>query len=88
MSRIQHMHISVRGVLLKTDEEIARDWRGMVMRDDGTLVTSAYEIRQSFMDELAKGHEVLPFGKPCEGFDYAGGGCPGHEQKEEVESDG
>jgi hypothetical protein len=31
------------------------------------------------MDELVRGHDVIPMGEPCEGFDYKKG-CPGHEQ--------
>jgi hypothetical protein len=34
-------------------------------------------VREALMDELAKGHELVPFGEPCEGFDYKSG-CPGH----------
>jgi hypothetical protein len=35
------------------------------------------EARAFLQDELAKGHEVIPFGK-CDSFDYKEG-CPGHE---------
>lgn len=36
------------------------------------------EVKAAFIDELLKGHELIPFGDPCEGFDYKTG-CPGHE---------
>jgi len=41
----------------------------------------------ALMNELAKGHEVIPMAKhcgnpcayaSCKGFDYKGGGCSGH----------
>ena len=35
------------------------------------------------MDHLAQGHEVIPFGPACEGFDCKTG-CPGHEITEET----
>ena len=70
-----HMSLSVRGALKNmTRKELA----GMFTHDDGRRMT-ADEARDALMDELAKGHEVIPFGPSCEGFDYSGGGCPGHE---------
>lgn len=56
------------------------DWRsalGWTRRDDGTKFASVEELKGAFLDELAMGHEVIPVGKPCEGFDYKTG-CPGH----------
>lgn len=72
--QIQHMCQSVRGALQNWKP---RDWRNVIRDDQGRWLTPA-EAKFFFMDELAKGHEVLPFGEPCEGFDYSGGGCPGH----------
>lgn len=50
------------------------------------------EAIDALMDELAKGHEVIPMnegcGNPCRnscscpGFDYKDGGCPGYEVPE------
>jgi len=57
----------------------ARQWQQAtkwITRDDGTTYT-ANELKAAFLDELAEGHEVLPIGSPCEGFDYKSG-CPGH----------
>ena len=80
-----HLCISVRGVLRWPDRKLVSDWKGSITDDAGVALTTAREIRDFFMDHLSKGHEVIPFGKPCEGFDYKDG-CPGHEIAEE-ESD-
>ncbi len=69
-----HMCLSVRGAL-KTMTR--RQLAGMFRHDDGRKM-SADEAKDALMDELVKGHEVIPFGKACEGFDYSGDGCPGH----------
>lgn len=78
MSRVIHLCMSVRGAL--------RDWtprhHGVLIRDDGSRAT-AEEYRTWLFDQLAKGHEVVPVGPACEGFDYAGGGCPGHDEPED-----
>ena len=63
-----HCCQSVRGMLLKTDTELKNYFPDF----------TPSEIRDFFMDELAKGREVIPFGEPCEGFDYKKG-CQGHE---------
>lgn len=78
MSRtVQHMCQSVRGALLNWKP---RDYCNI--RDaDGRPMTPR-EVKAALLDHLAKGHEVIPFGEPCEGFDYSGGGCPGHDVPE------
>jgi hypothetical protein len=73
--RHTHLCINVRGALLHFRPS---EWQGVVTRDDGTKLTIT-EIKEWLMDELAKGHRVIPLGKPCEGFSYETG-CPGHEQ--------
>lgn len=45
--------------------------------DDGSQ-TSDKDARKYLAECQAKGWKVIPFGEPCEGFDYFGGGCPGH----------
>lgn len=70
-----HMSLSVRGALTNMTR---RELGALFKHDDGRKM-SADEAKDALMDELAKGHEVIPFGGPCEGFDYAGRGCPGHE---------
>ena len=83
MSRRIHLCISVRGVLRWPDRKLLHDWKDCITSDDGTVVLrTASEIREFFMDHLAQGHEVIPLGKDCEGFDYKTG-CPGHEIAEE-----
>jgi hypothetical protein len=67
-----HMCIDVRGALRNFK---AREWRGCT-HDDGRAM-SPEEVRDYFLDCLAKGWRVVPFGQPCEGFDYLEG-CPGH----------
>lgn len=69
-----HMCIHVRGAITNFK---AREWKGVVKRDDGTVLTTA-EVKEWLLDELAKGRRVIPMGKPCEGFSYETG-CPGHE---------
>ena len=44
---------------------------------------NADQAKDVLLDELAKGHQVIPVGPACEGFDYAGGGCQGHAGEEE-----
>lgn len=76
MSRTFHLCVSVRG-MLNWDKAYARRMLPTITKADGTRFASIGEFRNSLMDELANGHEVLPTG-PCEGFDYKTG-CPGHE---------
>lgn len=49
----------------------------MFKHEDGRSMTPE-EARDQLYDELAKGHEVIPFG-PCDNFDYKTG-CRGHEK--------
>lgn len=58
-----------------------REWKRAclyITRDDGSRFT-ADELKQAFVDELAKGHEVIPLGE-CDNFDYKKG-CLGHPDK-------
>lgn len=56
-----------------------RQFEGLFKKDDGTLMT-AREARAALLDELSKGHEVIPIGE-CDNFDYKTG-CRGHEMQE------
>ncbi len=76
MSRTLHTTLSVRGALGMSKRELKRLFR----QSDGRYL-SADEAREHLMDELAQGHERLPLGEPCEGFDHKSG-CPGHERSE------
>lgn len=69
-----HLCVDIRGVLLNwKDDDIA----GMFKNDDGTPM-SAREVKITLMDELLKGHKVLPIGDKCDNFSYEDG-CQGHE---------
>lgn len=72
--RTFHIHLSVRGAIRDFSK---RQLKGM-FRVDGRECT-ADEAKAHLLEALAQGKEVLPFGRPCEGFDFAGGGCPGHD---------
>ena len=72
-----HCCQSVRGALLKSDEDLEKTFKNSITGECKILKT-AYEIRDFFMDHLSEGHEVIPLGDPCEGFDYKKG-CQGHE---------
>jgi hypothetical protein len=77
--KILHMCLDVRGALKNFRPS---EWVGCCTDHETGRVLTADEIHDAFCDELAKGHEVIPFGEACEGFDYSGGGCPGHEAPE------
>ena len=80
MSRTVHMCVSVRGMLHWSPAETKRNLRS-ITKSDGTRFASVAEFRAALMDELVRGHEVIPMGESCEGFDYKKG-CPGHEDEE------
>lgn len=72
------MCISVRGMLGWDRRETLRNLK-WITKKDGKSFASVEDFRNSLMDELANGHEVLPLtNPPCEGFDFKHG-CPGHE---------
>lgn len=77
MSKTIHMCISVRG-MLNWDRGYAKRMLSSITKENGTPYRTVDELRSALMDELSKGHEVLPLVKDCEGFDYKTG-CPGHE---------
>lgn len=71
-----HLCQSIRGPLTNWK---ARDWRNAtkwITKNDGSSYTPE-ELKQAFMDELAKGHEVIPLGE-CDNFDFKTG-CKGHK---------
>lgn len=69
-----HVHLSVRGYLRGAKNS---ELDGLFQRQDGSKLSAA-EARDYLMDCLANGMEVLPLSQECEGFDFTGGGCPGH----------
>ena len=66
-----HLCLSVRGALNQPKGKL----RGWLRDDNGKLLTPD-QARDALMDELAKGHEVIPMGE-CDNFDYKTG-CCGH----------
>lgn len=47
--------------------------------DDGNPLSDK-KAREYIAECLARGWKVIPMSsEPCEGFDYFGKGCPGHE---------
>jgi len=73
--RTFHIHLSVRGALRDFSK---RKLKGMLHFEDGRECT-AERAKDHLLEALAQGKEVLPFGPPCEGFNFSGGGCPGHD---------
>ena len=73
--RTFHIHLSVRGALRDFSK---RQLNGMFRMEDGRKCTAA-EAKDHLLEALAQGKEVLPFGPPCDGFDFARTGCPGHD---------
>ncbi|QIB09020.1 hypothetical protein GZ982_30205 (plasmid) [Pseudomonas fluorescens] len=73
--RTFHVHLSVRGAIRDFSK---RQLKGLFKLEDGRPCT-ADQAKDRLLECLAQGREVLPVGAPCEGFDYAGGGCPGHD---------
>lgn len=79
MSEVQSMRVhmcqSIRGPLTNWK---TKDWANAcrwITKPDGSKFTPQ-ELKQSFLDELALGHEVIPVGE-CDNFDYKEG-CKGH----------
>ena len=70
-----HMCVDVRGIIRRLSASRAKMAPG-ITDGHGRPVTRLHAI-ELFMDELAKGHKVVPMGEPCEGFSYETG-CPGH----------
>lgn len=66
-----HMCLSVRGALMNWHRGSHHGFQ----HDDGSPMTNA-EAKAALLEELARGHEVIPFGQ-CDDFDYKSG-CRGH----------
>ena len=82
-----YMCMSVRGAINNLHRQRGKK---TYMTDDQGKPLTKQEALNALMDELAKGHEVIPMGphcanpcpnadKGCTGFDYGEhGGCPGY----------
>ena len=62
-----------------------RELAGLLRHDDGRRMT-ADEARDVLLDEIAKGHKVIPCGT-CDNFDYQDG-CMGHPSKKMESAEG
>lgn len=80
---IFHMCISVRGILRWNNRDLKR-MLPMFTRDDGAHYATVDQLRDALLDEIAKGHEVLPM-STCDNFDWKDG-CKGHEEPAEGEA--
>jgi hypothetical protein len=84
MTTTYYLCLSIRGALRNMSK---RQKAGMFKHPTGRPMT-ADEVDDALMDELVKGHEVIPTNKKCgapcsyascTGFHYGpDGGCPGH----------
>jgi len=72
MSTTIHASLYVRGFL----KGPKRSLRNLFKHPDGTRSMTPDEARDVLLDELAKGHEYIPFGA-CDNFDFTSG-CKGH----------
>jgi hypothetical protein len=76
VTRTVHCGLSVRGALRWNKREFRRMLKSM-HKADGTPFRDIEELREALFDLLSQGHEMLPFGEPCEGWSPKDG-CPGH----------
>jgi hypothetical protein len=74
---MRHFCISVRG-MLKWDKSTTKRNMRDIKKDDGSRFKSVGEFKEYLLNELLKGHEVLPLGN-CDNFDFKTG-CLGHEE--------
>lgn len=80
----RHMSMNIAGFLRHHAKK--NSWAGYFNNEDGIEMTDR-EAREFIQQCLAKGWKKIPLGH-CDGFDYFGGGCPGHTiTKEEYEKD-
>ena len=80
----KHICIDVRGAIRNARDKnsTARNMR----HDDGRPATLD-EALDFLFEQLEQGRKVIPYGEACEGFDYSGGGCPGHLIEDERAGD-
>lgn len=69
----RHMCMNIEGCLRNHKRRKIR-----ILTDDDGNETTDKEARKYLAECQSKGWKVIPFGEPCEGFDYFGHGCPGH----------
>lgn len=77
-ARSYHMALDVRGFLMRAKR---REYKNMLKHESGRPMTED-EAKMALLDELAKGHEFIPYGK-CDNFDFKSG-CLGHDVPEKT----
>lgn len=70
-----HCHLDVRGAIKNFSK---RELASLFKNPENGRWLTADEAKDALLDHLAAGRVVLPMGPACDGFDYSGGGCPGH----------
>ncbi len=84
MTRTLHMCLSVKGALTNWSKaDMRRNASSFTV--DGKKLSTAEQVKNFLLDQLAEGHEVLPFGE-CDNFDWKTG-CRGHAKKGANEHD-
>lgn len=78
MKVTNHMSINLEGLLRNY-----KDRKINIMTDDDGKELTDHQARSLIQDLQAQGHKLMSSSSECEGFDPFGGGCPGHEVKEE-----
>lgn len=74
-----HMSVNIQGIL--NNYKIKKI---NFLEDGNGKVLSDTEARKELAELQDKGYKLIPR-DDCEGFDPFGGGCPGHEVKQELE---
>lgn len=74
---IYHIDLSVRAALHWSEDEWQE--RVTIFSDEDGQPLTVYQAKEFLMDELKRGHELLPVGD-CDNFDFEHG-CQGHEEQ-------
>jgi len=74
-----HCQLDVGGLLTSDDAEL-RKIMPHIKDGDGYQFTDLATLKMALVGLLSKGVKFLPFGEPCDGWDYATG-CPGHDEE-------
>lgn len=70
-----HLSVDIQGIL-KSKKKI----KGLCDENGKTLNDT--DARNLLWKIYGEGYKVLPIGDACEGFNFQGNGCPGHEKNE------
>lgn len=70
----RHMSLNLAGFLRNMGKRKIHRF----FQDDKGNYLNDKQAREYIAECQAKGWKVIPMTDKCEGFDYSGGGCPGH----------